>query len=105
MSRESRHRGWDQSCQRVPDLPRTIRDVAGVGQGSGEEAELGDHQGVSGPACGEGPVQIGAFTVSTDEPVVDIDQILWHAKYLESDLPGDYVLLVGGDACVPDQVR
>jgi hypothetical protein len=86
-------------------LGEVLDDVAGVGQGAGEAVELGDHQGVPGPACGQGLVQSGAFTVPAGEPVVDIDQLVGHAERLEPGLLGGEVLLVGGDAGVPDQVR
>lgn len=80
-------------------------DVAGVGQGAGETVEFGDHEGVAGAACGEGLLESRAFAVPSGETVVDVDQVLRDAEGLESGLLGTEVLLVGGDAGVPDQVR
>ena len=97
----------DVSAQAELDVPfgEVLDDVAGVGQGPGQAVELGDHQGVPGPARGQGLFESGAFAVASGEPVVDIDQILGHAECLESCLLGGEVLLVGGDAGVPDQMR
>ena len=45
----------DRPAQREADLPggEFVGDGAGVGQGPGQAAELGDHQGVTGRAGGE----------------------------------------------------
>ena len=86
-------------------LGEVLDDVPGIWQGAGQAIELGDHQGVPGPAGGQGLVEPGAFAVPAREPVVDIDQIIRHAECLESRLLGGEVLLVGGDAGIPDQVR
>lgn len=86
-------------------LGEVLDDVAGVGQEAGEAVELGDHQRVPGPACGQGLVESGAFAVPSGESVVDIDQIVGNAERLEPRLLGGEVLLVGGDAGLPDQIR
>jgi hypothetical protein len=80
-------------------------DVACVGQGTGEAVKLGDHQGVAGAAGGEGLLESGAFAVPAGEAVVDVDQVVRHAEGLESRLLRGEILLVGGDAGVPDQIR
>ena len=45
------------------------------------------------------------LTKHTGEPVVDVDQIPEDTEGLEADLLGAEVLLVGGDAGVPDQMQ
>ena len=68
----------DGSAQAQLDvaLGEVLDDVPGVGQGSGQAVELGDHQGVPGAARGQGLLQSGAFAVASGEPVVDVDQVV-----------------------------
>jgi hypothetical protein len=86
-------------------LGEVLDDVARVGQGTGEPVELGDHEGVAGPAGGEGLLESGAFAVPAGEAVVDVDQVVQDPECLEACLLRGEVLLVGGDTGVPDQVR
>lgn len=57
-----------------PDVAfgEVLDDVVGVGQGTGEPVELGDHDGVAGAAGRECLAQSDAFTVPPAEPVVDV---------------------------------
>lgn len=67
-------------------LDEVLDDVACVGKGSDETVQLGDHEGVAGAAVGEGLLEPGAFTVSSGEAVVDVDQVMRDAEGLESCL-------------------
>lgn len=96
----------DGSAQAQLDVPlgEVLDDVPGIGQGTSEPVELGDHQGVPGPARGQGLCQSGTLAVPAGESVVDIDQVLGNAECLEACLLGAEVLGVGGDAGVPNQM-
>jgi len=50
-------------------------DVVGVGDGAGEPVELGDHEGVTGPAGGEGLAQPGPPAVGAGDVVVNVDPV------------------------------
>ena len=85
-------------------LGEVLDDVTGIGQGMGEAVQRGDHQGVAGAADGQSLVESGAFAVPSSEPVVDIDRIVGNVERLEPRLLGGEVLLVGGEAGLPDQM-
>ena len=82
-----------------------VDDVAGVGDGTGEPVELGDHEGVTAPAGGQGLAQAGALAVGAGDAVVDVDAVGLHAEGGEGlPLRGE-VLLIGADPGVADLDR
>lgn len=87
------------------EFGEVLDDVPRVRQGAREAVELGDGKGVAGAAGCEGLLESGAFAVHPREDVVDVDQLVRNSECLETGLLGAEVLLVGGDAGVPDQVR
>jgi len=77
---------------------RAVSDVAGVGQGAGEAAKLGHHQGVACPARGEGLTQPWAVPVRSGEAVVDVSAPGAHPAAAQRLALGVEVLAVGGAA-------
>jgi len=83
-----------------------VGDGPGVGEGAGETVELGDHQGVAGPAGSECLSQSRPLPVGAGEAVVDIDPLRGHAGGGEAIPLGGEVLGVGGvggASGVPDE--
>ncbi len=57
-----------------------VDDVAGVGYGPGEPVEPVDHEGVAGPAGGQGFAEPWPGPVGAADAVVDVDPVGLHAE-------------------------
>jgi len=78
-------------------------DVAGVGEGAGEPAEFGDHEGVAGPAGGQRFPEPGPGPAGPGQAVVGVDAGRLHAERGKCVALGGEVLGVGGAAGVSDE--
>jgi hypothetical protein len=56
-------------------LVRSPDDIEGVGQRAGEAVDLDGHEGIEGPAYGEGLLESSEFAVLAGDSVVDVDQV------------------------------
>src|SRR3954452_10812481 len=95
----------DRAAQAQAGLPggELVGDRSGVGQGSGETVEPGDHQGVTGPARGECLAEPGTFAVGARQAAVNVDPAGLDSEAEEGVALGGEVLLIGGASGVPDK--
>ena len=79
-------------------------NVPGIGQGTRQPVELGDHEGISVPDGGQRLVQAGPVPVRAGQPVVGVDPLLGHTQGVELIALGSEILLIRGDAGVADHI-
>jgi hypothetical protein len=95
------------SAQTELDLApgEVVEDLPGVRQGASHAVQLGDHQGVAGPAGGQRLPKARTIAVGAGQAVVDVDPFRAHAESSKALTLSCEVLGVGRDAGVADQQR
>ena len=80
---------------RATPLQVLVGDVPRVGQRAGEPVELGDHESVASPACGQGLPQAGPIARGAGEALADVDCVRVRARVGEGlPLGGEVLVLV-----------
>jgi antitoxin YefM len=97
----------DRPAQTQADLPsgELIGDRTGVGQGPGQAVELGHHQGVTIPACGECLAEARSLAVGAGQAVIDVDPVGLDAEAGKGFALSGEVVLISGTTGVPDKQR
>lgn len=92
----------DRAAHAQPDLLRGElgQDVSGVGQRPCQPVELGDDEGVTATASGQGEVESGPVTVRASQAVVDVDAVITDTECAEFVTLCSEILMLSRYACV-----
>src|SRR4051794_37879351 len=95
----------DRAAQAQADLPggEFVGDRPRIGQRPRQTVKLGDHQGVTCPACGHSLAEPGALPVGAGQAGIDVDELGLDPEAEQGVALSGQILLIGGASGVPDK--